>query len=389
MNIEKIVNDKIKNYKLEGLVDYNWFLSLNNTQQTNFLELYLVPSKILDYKDIIINEDLLNSTYYVKDINLINGARTNEIASCISTLVGNKEFINSKNHSFDVDAIFNAKTFVISRYLYGIASNTNLSNNPYHRIYMNYISNAKNDEVAYYLCKMAHYPQNEYTLKDAQLVSLASDNYKARLLSSASNNKVSIESGHHKIDMNLIFNANSYTTAKCIYNAVTNKDLVKSKYFTHDINLIKEAKEIYKIENLHILSTDKDSLNSDYHKCDILLLNKCENEIVSKYLLDVARNVNSLNSIYHASDMNLLSKCSEDNVYFVYLLAVNEKSLKDPDHADDIISIFNTKTKEDAKKIYEKIVSKFDNIRYVDSNLKTKSNNLKLNKKINNKKSSL
>ena len=62
----------------------------------------------------------------------MNGSRTNEIASCISTLLENKEFINSKNHSFDVDAIFNAKSLVISSYLYGIASNITISNNKYH-----------------------------------------------------------------------------------------------------------------------------------------------------------------------------------------------------------------------------------------------------------------
>ena len=73
MDIKEVVNIKIKKYGLEGLVDYNWFLSLNNTQQQNFLSLYLVPNKILNHKDIIINKDLLDSIYYVKDINLING----------------------------------------------------------------------------------------------------------------------------------------------------------------------------------------------------------------------------------------------------------------------------------------------------------------------------
>lgn len=379
MNIKEVVNIKIKKYGLEGLVDYNWFLSLNNTQQQNFLSLYLVPNKILNHKDIIINKDLLDSTYYVKDINLINGARTNEIASCISTLLENKEFINSKNHSFDVDAIFNAKSLVISSYLYGIASNITISNNKYHKDYMSAISNAKNDEVAYYLCKMAYYPCNKYTLKDILLVSSASDNYKAGFLCDVANNKISIESGHHEIDMSLIYGVDNYTTAKCICNAVTNKEFVGSKYFTHDINLIKDSSLGYKTENICTLALDKDSLNSSYHVNDISLINKCDNEYVSKYLLDVARDVNSLNSNYHLIDMDLLSKCNEDNVYYVYLLAINKDSLKDLSHSDDMISIFNAK-KEEAKETYEKIIDKYSKKRYVDKDKKRKSNNLVLKK---------
>ena len=67
-----------------GVDDFKWYFPERNVQEFDYEITNLHPISTTE-----IAVFLKDSIYYVKDINLINGARTNEIASCISTLLEN------------------------------------------------------------------------------------------------------------------------------------------------------------------------------------------------------------------------------------------------------------------------------------------------------------
>ena len=112
--------------------------------------------------------------------------------------------------------------------------------------------------------------------------------------------------------MKLIANAKSDYIAKCLNRVATDKNSLESKHHREDIELISNAKSAEIDSCLIYLAIDKNSLESNYHKEDMELISNAKSAEIACYLYFVAENKNSLESKYHKEDMKRLLDAKDD-----------------------------------------------------------------------------
>ena len=109
--LEKIIA-QIKKYQLEDEIRdiENWLGKLNEKQIGNFLSLEIYLLKPIEkIKSLLVSAKALNGDYYLEDIKLINEAKTDEIANCLSRVSMDADSLESEHHIEDMKRLANAK----------------------------------------------------------------------------------------------------------------------------------------------------------------------------------------------------------------------------------------------------------------------------------------
>ena len=254
MNITELekITEQIKRYQLEdeiGRIE-TWLRKLNKKQIKNFISLDIYPlNKISEFKFLLVNQEVLNSDYYLEDMMFVNNAKSDVIAGYLINVAVNGYSLGSKHHKEDMKLIANAKSDYIAKCLNRVAMDKNSLESKHHKEDMELISNARSNDIA--IC----------------LRNVAMD-------------KNSLESKYHKEDMNLIAN-------------ITIKTILIARYSQE-------------------LACNKNSLESKYHKEDMKLISSAKSGTIAGYLIDVACNNNLLKSEHHIEDMKRLLDAKDD-----------------------------------------------------------------------------
>ena len=181
--LEKIIK-QIEKYKLwDEIKDVEkWFKELTNKEIDNFIKLDVKLTKsIIKHKRLLIN--LLESDYYLQDIDLISNAKTDYIADCLCIVACNFDSLNSKHHAKDMERVSKAKTDKFAKFLSDVACDPDSLNSDHHEKDMDLISNAKSYWILYYLsivaCNYNSLESDEHE-NDMEQIATAKDDAEAK-----------------------------------------------------------------------------------------------------------------------------------------------------------------------------------------------------------------
>lgn len=150
MNITELekITKQIKKYQLEAeIIDIeNWLGNLNKKQIKNFISLEIYPlNKISEFKFLLVNQEVLNSDYYLEDMMFVNNAKSDVIAGYLINVAVNEYSLESDHHREDMKLIANAKSDYIARCLNRVAIDKNSLESKYHKEDMKRLLDAKDD----------------------------------------------------------------------------------------------------------------------------------------------------------------------------------------------------------------------------------------------------
>ncbi len=235
--LEKIIK-QIEKYKLwDEIKDVGkWFKELTNKEIDNFIKLDVKLTKsIIKHKRLLIN--LLESDYYLQDIDLISNAKTDYIADCLCNVACNFDSLNSKHHAKDMERVSKAKTDKFAKFLSDVACDPDSLNSDHHEKDMDLISNAKSYWILYYLsivaCNYNSLESDEHE-NDMEQIATAKDDAEAK------ERYKTIIDKYKNLDKNQLTNEEKIDM---IYqNAVKYVDKDESKELPNEVFKIKKAK---------------------------------------------------------------------------------------------------------------------------------------------------
>lgn len=219
-----------------------WVSKLNNLQINNLLSLNIDPNLIKFDTKLLINKDLLNTNDYLKRINAFISIKNAEGWYHLFDNMLNPDFLNSNKFYQDIETLKRAKCAQTPLWIIG---KQEFINSPYHDEDFDLLITATNSNEELY-CKLSE------------------------VIATVISNDDSINSKHHKTDLNIIVKYGS--------------EVLQGPYS-------------YPEASISYLAIDKVSLNDPYHIENMELL--ANNSDIGNFLYPIMTNEQVINKPYY------------------------------------------------------------------------------------------
>ena len=373
--LEKIIL-QVKKYELIqsfGTVESlkKWLLSLNSTQTNNFISLNIPLNKVENFKQILVNCDLLNCKDYKKRVDAISTLKNGVGCWHLFNILCKPNFLNSKNFYKDIEMVSRAST---ARYALWVLGEDNFINSPYHFEDLKKIvelsdKNTKEDTYSLIAETLATVAinldsiQSPYHEADMRLISLMNKKFLKEKCSSSTHslaslaiNKISLSDKYHFKNMQIL--ATNPIANEFLYAIMTDYEMIKGKYYREEVKALLQAKSkltanalyhyITNIEksahskkhiisnNFHFILPTKEETNY-LHNLDVI---NTLNDQIAMYYVFLLLNPNFINSSYSKFDLELLQSISNKEIFMsLYQLMTNVSSLNSSHHKMDAVII--------------------------------------------------
>ena len=189
----------------------NWMSSINSKQIDNFLSLNIEPKEVENFRNILIDRNLLSCQDYSKKVEAISKLKNGDGCWHLFHRICNPKFLESRNFYKDIEMISKAET---ARYCLNSLEENLFIDSPYHT-------------------------------EDLKLIVEAKDSYTAEALVEVAQSIFSINSPYHQKDMLLISKAdNEHISSKCseigLEYLATNEESLNDKYHLENMHILAE-----------------------------------------------------------------------------------------------------------------------------------------------------
>ena len=221
----------------------NWISELNSLQISNLLSLNIDPDSIKFDTNLLINKDLLNTNDYLKRINALISIKNAEGWYHLFDNMLNPDFLNSDKFYQDIETLKKAKCAQTPLWIIGEKT---FIDSPYHDEDFDLLITATNSNEELY-CKLSE------------------------VIATVISNDDSINSKHHKTDLNIIVKygskilqgPNSYPKASIGYLAI-NKVSLNDPYHIENMELLANNSDIGNF--LYPIMTNEQVINKPYYR---------------------------------------------------------------------------------------------------------------------------
>lgn len=289
----------------------NWMSSINSKQIDNFLSLNIEPKEVENFRNILIDRNLLSCQDYSKKVEAISKLKNGDGCWHLFHRICNPKFLESRNFYKDIEMISKAKT---ARYCLNALEENLFIDSPYHT-------------------------------EDLKLIVEAKDSYTAEALVDVAQSIFSINSPYHQEDMLLISKAdNEHISSKCseigLEYLATNEESLNDKYHLENMHILAEHTNANE-ELFEIMTYKKIIQGKDYRK-EVEILKNAKNRMNARALYYYI--VNPREKFFHDAEYisslpkelyDLLGKSSR--IFDHNLIAGNN----DPEYLNNLIKISN------------------------------------------------
>lgn len=278
--------------------------SINSKQIDNFLSLNIEPKEVENFRNILIDRNLLSCQDYSKKVEAISKLKNGDGCWHLFHRICNPKFLESRNFYKDIEMISKAET---ARYCLKAIQEDLFIDSPYHT-------------------------------EDLKLIVEAKDSYTAEALVGVAQSIFSINSPYHQKDMLLISKAN-HSVDNLVYLA-TNENSLKDKYHLENMHILAEHTNANE-ELFEIMTYKRIIQGKDYRK-EVEILKNAKNRMNARALYYYI--VNPREKFFHDAEYisslpkelyDLLGKSSR--IFDHNLIAGNN----DPEYLNNLIKISN------------------------------------------------
>lgn len=282
----------------------NWMSSINSKQIDNFLSLNIEPKEVENFRNILIDRNLLSCQDYSKKVEAISKLKNGDGCWHLFHRICNPKFLESRNFYMDIEMISKAET---ARYCLNALEENLFIDSPYHT-------------------------------EDLKLIVEAKDSYTAEALVDVAQSIFSINSPYHQKDMLLISKAN-HSVDNLVYLA-TNENSLKDKYHLENMHILAEHTNANE-ELFEIMTYKRIIQGKDYRK-EVEILKNAKNRMNARALYYYI--VNPREKFFHDAEYisslpkelyDLLGKSSR--IFDHNLIAGSN----DPEYLNNLIKISN------------------------------------------------
>ena len=320
MNNE-ILKQIISQIKKYGLVNVfktignfeNWMSSINSKQIDNFLSLNIEPKEVENFRNILIDRNLLSCQDYSKKVEAISKLKNGDGCWHLFHRICNPKFLESRNFYKDIEMISKAET---ARYCLKAIQEDLFIDSPYHT-------------------------------EDLKLIVEAKDSYTAEALVDVAQSIFSINSPYHQKDMLLISKAdNEHISSKCseigLEYLATNEESLNDKYHLENMQILAERITPNVNEELFEIMTYKRIIQGKDYRKEVEILKNAKNRMNARALYYYI--VNPREKFFHDAEYisslskelyDLLGKSSR--IFDHNLIAGSN----DPEYLNNLIKISN------------------------------------------------
>lgn len=284
----------------------NWMSSINSKQIDNFLSLNIEPKEVENFRNILIDRNLLSCQDYSKKVEAISKLKNGDGCWHLFHRICNPKFLESRNFYKDIEMISKAET---ARYCLNALEENLFIDSPYHT-------------------------------EDLKLIVEAKDSYTADALVGVAQNIFSINSPYHQKDMLLISKAN-HSVDNLVYLA-TNENSLKDKYHLENMQILAECITPNVNEELFEIMTYKRIIQGKDYRKEVEILKNAKNRMNARALYYYI--VNPREKFFHDAEYisslpkelyDLLGKSSR--IFDHNLIAGSN----DPEYLNNLIKISN------------------------------------------------
>lgn len=284
----------------------NWMSSINSKQIDNFLSLNIEPKEVENFRNILIDRNLLSCQDYSKKVEAISKLKNGDGCWHLFWRICSKKFLENKDFYKDIEMISKADT---TRYCLKAIQEDLFIDSPYHN-------------------------------EDLNLIVEAKDSYIADALVGVAQNIFSINSPYHQKDMLLISKAN-HSVDNLVYLA-TNENSLKDKYHLENMQILAECITPNVNEELFEIMTYKRIIQGKDYRKEVEILKNAKNRMNARALYYYI--VNPREKFFHDAEYisslpkelyDLLGKSSR---IFDHNLIVGNN---DPEYLNNLIKISN------------------------------------------------
>lgn len=405
-NIElKQIIKQIRKYNLESAFKdeiqlENWISNLNSLQIKNFISLDIALEEVINFKNLLVNCDLLNCEDYKKRVEAISKLKNGDGCYHLFDTICKPNFLKSNNFYKDLDVLSKADD---ARYGLWVLGEDDFINSPYHdedlRLIVEAHDTNKERQLDHIVADaLANVAKNKnsinspYHQEDMRLISIAGSNslqpshsYPEDSLNNLAVNPVSLSDKYHRENMKIL--ATNPIASKFLYNIMTNPEIVKGKYYRQEVEALLNAKSEVTARALYyyIINPDeKFQSDIDYYKdreydrkdayipvrdcvsgiCDPEYLNNLkkiniiDDKLVMHYV-SLLMNKNFIKSKYKSYDLDLLETISDKEMFMdLYRVMTCQESLSNAHHTNDVAIISEAASEKVRKQLIQKATDK-------------------------------
>lgn len=291
----------------------NWMSSINSKQIDNFLSLNIEPKEVENFRNILIDRNLLSCQDYSKKVEAISKLKNGDGCWHLFHRICNPKFLESRNFYKDIEMISKAET---ARYCLKAIQEDLFIDSPYHT-------------------------------EDLKLIVEAKDSYTAEALVEVAQSIFSINSPYHQKDMLLISKAdNEHISSKCseigLEYLATNEESLNDKYHLENMQILAERITPNVNEELFEIMTYKRIIQGKDYRKEVEILKNAKNRMNARALYYYI--VNPREKFFHDAEYisslpkelyDLLGKSSR--IFDHNLIAGSN----DPEYLNNLIKISN------------------------------------------------
>ena len=283
-----------------------WISTLDSKQINSFLSLNIEPKEVENFRNILIDRNLLSCQDYSKKVEAISKLKNGDGCWHLFWRICSKKFLESKDFYKDIEIISKADT---TRYCLKAIQEDLFIDSPYHN-------------------------------EDLKLIVEAKDSYIADALVGVAQNIFSINSPYHQKDMLLISKAN-HSVDNLVYLA-TNENSLKDKYHLENMQILAECITPNVNEELFEIMTYKRIIQGKDYRKEVEILKNAKNRMNARALYYYI--VNPREKFFHDAEYisslpkelyDLLGKSSR--IFDHNLIAGSN----DPEYLNNLIKISN------------------------------------------------
>ncbi len=399
----KQIIKQIKKYELDdsflNVEDFKeWVSKLNSTQINNFISLDIDLGKVVNFKFILIDKNLLNCEDYKLKVAAISTLKNGKGCWNLFYNLCEPNFLKSKNFYKDIEMLSKADT---ARYGLWILRRDSFINSPYHEEDLKLLVETHDTEEKDYIVSDAiatvasdiNSIKSPYHQADMQLISKVGSgclqsfsSYPKCSLNNLAIDIVSLADNYHLENMQIL--ATNPIASEFLYKIMTDSRFVRGKNYRKEIEALQNAKSKVKARALYYyIVNPKEKYSSDIHFFDdyeydeniryildfnsvvgskdpdylanLIKINNISDEFVM-YFVSLLMNPDFINSQYKKFDLQLLQGITDIGIFVdLYRLMNDEISLNSTHHKKDVILISQTSDENVREKLLEKAMDEF------------------------------
>lgn len=376
--------------------------SINSKQIDNFLSLNIEPKEVENFRNILIDRNLLSCQDYSKKVEAISKLKNGDGCWHLFHRICNPKFLESRNFYKDIEMISKAET---ARYSLNALEENLFIDSPYHTEDLKLIVEAKDSYTAEALVDVAQSIfsiNSPYHQKDMLLISKADNEHISSKFSEIgleylATNEESLNDKYHLENMHIL--AEHTNANEELFHIMTDSRFIKGKNYRKEVEILKNAKSKINARALYYyianptrkFFSDNDYFNSlleedlvlynmlsrspvifdrslvagsndQEYLNNLIKMNNMDEKLVMHYTA-LLMNPYFIKSQYKEFDLKVLESITDFNIFMDLYTLISKRldMIDNQHHQDDVVLLSKTIDSETRKWLVRRMTRKYYN----------------------------